>query len=150
MIFLYISKNKITMKFDIKTIIILVLLGFSLLFGYKWFFSADPSLKKRLKEIEAEYNALEEKKKESDKKIKQLEQEYVELEKKDKQLQQQVIKLESEIKVAEQTAANSKSNLDKMKKDLAETKHKIEEFKKNPPNRTGDDLLNSLKNKTQK
>jgi hypothetical protein len=37
-----------------------------------------------------------------------------------------------------------------MKKDLEQTKQKIEEFKKNPPNRTGDDLLNSIKNKTQK
>lgn len=138
------------MKFDIKTIIILVLLGFSLLFGYKWFFSADPSLKKRLKEIETEYNDLEQKKKESDRKIKQLENEYTILESKDKQLQDQVIKLESDIKLAEQTAAKSKSNLDKIKKDLAETKHKIEDFKNNPPNRTGDDLLNSIKNKTQK
>jgi len=138
------------MKFDIKTIIILVLLGVSLLFGYKWFFSGDSSLKKRLKEIEAEYNALEEKKKASDKRIKDLEIEFIELEKKDKSLQEKVVKLESEIKIAEQNAANSKNNLDKMKKDLEETKHKIEEFKKNPPNRTGDDLLNSLKNKTQK
>ncbi len=138
------------MKFDIKTIIILVLLGISLLFGYKWFFSNDPSLKKRLKEIESEYNTLEEKKKDADKRIKELENEFIVLQKKDKELQDKVVKLESDIKIAEQNAANSKNNLDKMKKELEETKHKIEDFKKNPPNRTGDDLLNSLKNKTQK
>ena len=87
------------MKFDIKTIIILVLLGVSLLFGYKWFFSSDPSLKQRLKEIEAEYNALEEKKKESDKKIKGLEIEFVDLQKKDKALQEKVLKTPQILKI---------------------------------------------------
>jgi hypothetical protein len=40
--------------------------------------------------------------------------------------------------------------LDKMRKEMEETKNQITELRKNPPNRTGDDLLNSLKMKTLK
>jgi len=37
-----------------------------------------------------------------------------------------------------------------MRKELEETRKKIEEIKNNPPNRTGDALLESLKNKTKR
>ena len=42
------------------------------------------------------------------------------------------------------------NELDKIMKSLAETRRKIEELKKNPPNITGNDLINSIKIKTKK
>jgi F0F1-type ATP synthase membrane subunit b/b' len=50
---------------------------------------------------------------------------------------------------AEKEAKNSNAKFSKIKKELSETREKIEEYKKNPPNRTGESLLESIKNKTK-
>ena len=67
----------------------------------------------------------------------------------DIKLQAEINKQEALTKKAEAEANKSKANLNKLKNDLAETQHKIEEIKNHPPNRTGDALLESLKNKTK-
>ena len=67
----------------------------------------------------------------------------------DVKLQAELAKQEAQTKKAEIEANKSKANLDKLKHDLEETQNKINEFKKNPPNRTGDALLESLKNKSK-
>jgi len=47
------------MKFDIKTILILILLAASTIFGLKWFFSGNDASKEKIKQLEAEYKKLE-------------------------------------------------------------------------------------------
>ena len=71
------------------------------------------------------------------------------LKKLDIKLQAELAKQEAQTRKAEIEANKSKANLDKLRGDLAETQHKIEEIKNHPPNRTGDALLESLKNKTK-
>ena len=137
------------MKFDIKNTIILILLIVSLLFGYKWFIESDSGSKERVKQLEKEFTELENKKKLTDLEINKWKSKFDTLQKEGDILKQENIKLEAETKKAEQEASKSKSNLDKLRLEMIETKNKIEKLKKNPIKRTGDDLLQSIKNKTK-
>jgi hypothetical protein len=137
------------MKFDIKNTIILILLIVSILFGYKWFIESDSGSKERVKQLEKEFTELENKKKLTDLEINKWKSKFDTLQKEGDILKQENIKLEAETKKAEQEASKSKSNLDKLRLEMIETKNKIEKLKNNPIKRTGDDLLNSIKNKTK-
>lgn len=137
------------MKLDIKSILILALLGISLFFGLNWFWSGDKSSKERVKQLEKEFKDLECKKQEVDKEIHLWRLKSDSLKSLDEKLQKELAKQELLTKKAEQEAQKSRANLEKMRNDLAETRKKIEDVKNNPPNRTGDALLESLKNKTK-
>ena len=137
------------MKLDIKSILILILLGFTLLFGFKWFFSGDKASKERVKQLEQQFKELEAQKKVVDLEIITWRAKSDSLKQLDVKLQAEIAKQELLTKKAEAEANRSKANLDKMRHDLAETQRKIEEIKNHPPNRTGDALLESLKNKTK-
>jgi predicted nucleic acid-binding Zn-ribbon protein len=137
------------MKLDIKSILILVLLGLTLLFGFKWFFSGDNASKERVKQLEQEFKDLENQKKTVDLEITSWRAKSDSLKQLDIKLQAELVKQEAQTKKAEIEANRSRANLDKLRGDLAETQRKIEEIKNNPPNRTGDALLESLKNKTK-
>ena len=50
-------------QLDIKSILILILLGLTLLFGFKWFFSGDKVSKERVKQLEQQFKDLENQKK---------------------------------------------------------------------------------------
>lgn len=138
------------MKIDLKSILILIFLGVSILFAYKWYFSNDIVSKERVKQLEKEFKYLEEQKKIVDSEITSLKLKFYELKKIDDKLKLELIEQEKLTKHAELEAKKSKSNLDKVKKDLEETRKKIENIKRNPPNRIGDALLESLKNKTKR
>jgi len=137
------------MKLDIKSILILILLGLTLLFGFKWFFSGDKSSKERVKQLEQQFKELEAQKKAVDLEIITWRAKSDSLRQLDIKLQSEITKQEALTKKAEVEANKSKANLDKLRHDLAETQHKIDEIKNHPPNRTGDALLESLKNKTK-
>jgi|688.fasta_scaffold04263_21 septal ring factor EnvC (AmiA/AmiB activator) len=136
-------------KDKIYLILISVLLLTSLIFGYKWFYSGNSASKERVKQLEAEFKELEKKKKESDTRIKYWETQFAALQAKSDSLNAEIDALEKQAKDAEVEAKKSKAKFEALSKQLAETRHKIEEFKKNPPNRTGDLLLESIKNKTK-
>jgi len=55
-----------------------------------------------------------------------------------------------EIIKAKSNAQKSKAELDTMRSKLEKIRKQIQEAKKNPPNREGQDLINSLKIKTQR
>jgi chromosome segregation ATPase len=137
------------MKLDIKSILILVLLGLTILFGFKWFFSGDGSSKERVKQLEQEFKNLESQKKSVDLEIINWKEKLDSLIQLDIKLQDELSKQEAKTKIAEIEANKSKVNLAKLKRDLEETQRKIDDFKNNPPNRTGDALLESLKNKVK-
>jgi chromosome segregation ATPase len=143
------KKAKSSFKLDIKSIIIIALLGFCLFFGYSWLFNDNSGYKEKVKQLEKEYKELEKNKKAVDIDIKVIREKYDSLDVIDKKLKSDIIKLESEIKKAETEASKSKTKFLELKKELSVTRQKIEDFKKNPPNRTGDALLESLKNKTK-
>jgi chromosome segregation ATPase len=143
------KKAKSSFKLDIKSIVIIVLLGFCLFFGYSWLFTDNSGYKEKVKQLEKEYRELEKKKRGVDIDIKLIREKYDSLDIIDKKLKSDIIKLESEIKKAETEASKSKTKFLELKRELSDTRQKIEDFKKNPPNRTGDALLESLKNKTK-
>jgi Tfp pilus assembly protein PilO len=137
------------MKYDIKTIIILVLLGFTIILGYKWYFSGDDASKDRVKQLEIENRKLESDKRKSDIEIAKWKVKFTDLDITDKKLTLEVSKSIKDAKEALIKANISKLDLDNLQKGLNETRRKIEEFEKNPPNRTGDALLESIKNRTK-
>lgn len=137
------------MKLDIKSILILVFLGISIFFGLKWFWSGNDASKERVKQLEQQFKELESQKKAVDLEIESWRAKSDSLKTLDLKLQKEIARQELLTKKAEQEAQKSKANLDRMRQDLADTKNKIEQIKNNPPNRTGDDLLESLKNKTK-
>lgn len=138
------------MKLDLKSILILIFFGLSILFGYKWYFSGDKESKERVKQLEKKFNELEKQKKPVDLEILSGQAKSDSLRNVYDRLKSELAKLEKLTKEAEMEVKKSKANLDKIKKDLEETKKKIGEIRNNPPNRTGDVLLESLKNKTKR
>lgn len=137
------------MKLDIKTIIILVLLGFTIILGYKWYFSGDEVSKDKVKQLEIENKKLESDKKNSDIEIAKWKVKFTDLDITDKKLTLEVSKSIKDANDAKIKANKSKLDLDNLQKSLNITRQKIEEFEKNPPNRTGDALLESIKNRTK-
>ena len=138
------------MKVDIKKILILALIIFSIISGYKWFIGGDNVSKERVKQLDEEFKKLEIKKDSLTKSINKWKAKFDSLSVRDEELSKINAKLEIDVKKAESDANTSKVNLDKLKGDISNTKNKIEDLKKNPTKRTGDDLLNSIKNKTMK
>ena len=122
------------MKFDLKTILILVLLAASTVFGLMWFFGGSDASKEKVKQLEAEYKKLEEDKKAADAK--------------DKQLTIAVTKSKADAKLAQEKAKKSKADLDKVQGGITENRKEIEALKKNPPVLTDDELLEALIKKT--
>lgn len=135
---------------DIKTILILLFLTLTLIFGYKWYFSGSNSeSKNKVKELEKEIIKLEEQKKDVDISIKRWEDRFDNLDKRDKSVRESQIKIERELIKYISSNNKDKEELESLKRRMIETLKKIEEFKNNPPNRTGDDLINSIKNNTK-
>lgn len=141
---------KIDLKFDIKSILILVLLGFCLIFFYKWYFSGDDGYKKEVKRLREENKKLQQKRDSVNFIIQGLEKDFSELKKIDSTLKVKIFSMESEIISAKEKANRSKSELEKLRVEIEKTKKQIEDLKQNPPNRKDEDLLNSLKTKTKK
>ena len=116
-------------KDKIYLAIISILLIISLVFGLMWFLGSDSGSKERIHQLENNIAALEKKKQISEKNIAYWIKRFSNLQKR-----QDSINLV----------------IGRLKKELASTRKKIEDFKKNPPNRTGNSLLESIKNKTSK
>jgi chromosome segregation ATPase len=136
------------MKIDSKSILIIVFLIISLFFGYKWYFNTDNSnYKNQIEELRIQNQFLEKQRDSINVKINLLENNLLTLTESEKTLLIKIESLSSEIESAKKNANKSKSELEKLRAELANTIKKIEHLKSNPPNRTGDDLLNSLKNK---
>ena len=137
------------MKLDFTKILILFLLVSTIGFGLTWYFGGFDASKERVKQLEQEFKELESQKKLVDLEIATWVAKSDSLRKIDIKLQAELAKQEAQTKKAEIESNKSKANLDKLRKEMEETQHKIDEFKKSPPNRTGDALLESLKNKTK-
>ena len=76
--------------------------------------------------------------------------EFTKLQAKELELANDIKKRDLEIAKSKENANKSKRELEKFKREIEETKRKIDSLKSHPANRTGDDLLNSIKLKTQK
>lgn len=137
-------------KDKIYLAIISILLIISLVFGLMWFLGSDSGSKERIHQLENNIAALEKKKQISEKNIAYWIKRFSNLQKRQDSINLVIGRLAKEAITAEANANISKNKLETLKKELASTRKKIEDFKKNPPNRTGNSLLESIKNKTSK
>ena len=115
-----------------------------------WFLGSDSGSKERIHQLENNIAALEKKKQISEKNIAYWIKRFSNLQERQDSITLVIGRLEKEAITAETNANISKNKLETLKKELASTRKKIEDFKKNPPNRTGNSLLESIKNKTSK
>jgi hypothetical protein len=136
------------MKFDLKTILILVLLVVSTVFGLMWFFGGSDVSKEKVKQLEKEYKKLEQEKKVADAKILVWQGRFNIADTKDKKLSEEIIKSKADAKLADEKAKKSKADLDKVKGSIEENRKEIENLKKNPPVLTDEQLLEALIKKT--
>ncbi len=137
------------MKIDIKSIIITLLLVASLFLYYKWHNSENSNYEQELNKLKQE-NLLIHKKRDSLLSERSILQSDLNLIKNENQRLQLVSeKLEKESLEYRNRANKTKHELDNLRSQLEETHRKIEELKHNPPNRSDDNLLNSLRSKTK-
>lgn len=135
---------------DPKNIAIAILVLFVLIFGVTTFFKKDSLYKYKLEELQKVYDAEHNKRDSLDRELVKVRSEFATLKIREKQLADDVARLDRDVASAKSDANRSKEELDRAKTTLEETRKKISDLKSNPPNRTGDDLLQSLKLKTQK
>jgi chromosome segregation ATPase len=134
------------MKLDNKSILILILLGISIVFGYLWFFKASDvkdqlkDLERANKNIQLERDSLRNENKILVVKFNDIQKDIDERDSRIKEIEYKLSKTKSDLVIA-----NDKAN--RNQKELEITRNKIKELKKNPIKRGDDDLIKSLKEK---
>ena len=145
---IYSLKEKVFMnlKLDIKSILILVLLGVSIIFFALWYFKGSDT-KSRIKELEQINKNIEVQRdslKNANKALK------VDFDKRQKEIEErdnQIKLIEMELSKTKRDLVVANGKVREKEKELAETKKKIEDLKKNPIKREDDELIKSLKDK---
>jgi septal ring factor EnvC (AmiA/AmiB activator) len=136
------------MKYDIKNIIILILLFVVGFLGYTWLNSGES--KEKIKQIEKEIKDIQIKRDSIQMENNKLKIQYNQLLQEDKNLQTILAQIEEENKRLNKEVEKSKKALFDFKSKFDYTRNKIDDIKKNPINRQDDELVNSLKNKINK
>lgn len=136
-------------QIDSKSILIILLLAFSLFFGYKWYFSMSDrkEWKDKVEQLNKENKALIDKRDSLQSSLNDLKIIYDDIVVKDSLLQIQISDLEKDIIDSKNKANRSVKELNKIKQELEENKRRIEELINNPIDKTDNELIESLKNK---
>lgn len=138
------------MKLDIKSILIIALTLMSIIFAWKYFNESDKDYKKELQRLRTENELIQKQRDSLFTQRKKLEGDMLIIRKHNDSLIYISNVLEKEVVNQKHKANLSRQELDKLRSELEETRTKIEEIKKHPSNRSGDELLNSLKSKIKK
>ena len=134
------------MKLDIKSVVILVLLGVSIIFFGLWYFKGDDT-KNKIKELESKNRQIEVTRDSLDNVNKSLKLDFDKIQIVISGRELYFKKLETDLSKVKLDLSNANIKVKEVQKALSETKKKIEELKNNPINRTDDSLINSLKEK---
>ena len=137
-------------NFDFKTIFVFILLTLLMVVGYNWYFKADKNYKNQVESLKEENKKIQITRDSLYMNILSLEKDFNLIKAKEDSLIIKIEKLNTQISDSKNKANKSKAELDALRIELLETNKKIKELKNNPPNRNGQDLINSIKNKTQK
>lgn len=133
-------------KMDTKSWVIVGLLFFTLIFGYRTFFHSDGS-KDTIKELEKEIDKLSKEREDNKKIIIDLKKDLAIIERDVEGNKIVIDSLNGEIVELSTIVSDKKRELDRITKKINNQSDKIKEFEENPPKREGDDLFNSLKDK---
>lgn len=136
-------------QIDSKSILIILLLVFSLFFGYKWYFSMDDrkEWKDKVEQLNKENKAIVDKRDSLQSSLNELKIIYDDIVVKDSLLQIQISDLEKDIIDSKNKANRTVIELNKIKQELEENKRRIEELINNPIDKSDNELIESLKNK---
>jgi peptidoglycan hydrolase CwlO-like protein len=137
-------------NFDFKSILIFILLTLLMGVAYNWYFKADKDYKNQVKMLRDENIKIKNTRDSLSTNILNLEKEFIIIKDREDSLNNRIKILDIQISDARNKANKSKAELDALRIELLETNKKIKELRNNPPNRTGEDLINSIKNKTQR
>lgn len=137
-------------NFDFKSILIFILLTLLMGVAYNWYFKADKDYKNQVKMLRDENIKIKNTRDSLSTNILNLEKEFIVIKDREDSLNNRIKILDIQISDARNKANKSKAELDALRIELLETNKKIKELRNNPPNRTGEDLINSIKNKTQR
>lgn len=133
-------------EIDLKTILIIILLITTTIFGYKWFFQTEDLIKYKVKEYEEENKRLQKDIDSLTINIEKYNKEYTEFIKSKDSLDKLIKESEIEIEKAKSNAEKSLQELNKVREEFLEIQNKIKKLEKSPIKREGDDLINSIKN----
>lgn len=134
------------MKLDIKSWLIIILLGAFLIFFGLWYFG-NTDYKNRNKILESENKKIEMSRDSLKRANEVLETSFTSSQKDIDNLKSRQKQIETDLEKARQYSSYLNTQLGKQQKDLDDTKKKIEDLKKNPLKRENNDLINSLKEK---
>ena len=127
----------------------IILIAVCLALGCSFFF-VNTDYKEKVDQLHKENSLLQTERVAIDKEVEILNRDFNAMKIEEAKLMSEIAQRDQEIAKSKANAERSRSELSRMKKEMEETMKNIQDLKKNPPNRTGEDLLNSLKLKTQK
>ena len=136
------------MKLDVKSWLIVVLLGFSLFFFYMWYFRG-PSTKDDIKSLKSDIIRIQKERDSLANARVILQKDFDILKNQDSLRSVEISNLDNNLITMQSQLDKTKSDFDKVRKDFEDSQLKFNQLKNTPPNRTGNDLINSIKNKTK-
>jgi septal ring factor EnvC (AmiA/AmiB activator) len=135
---------------NFKNYLILFLGGVSVILLLFFIFGGGEKYNDELERLRADNARLAQERDRIQLRVDSLHKAYEILDQRDDSLATRISAQDKELAKLYSDSKRSKTELDKIRKEIAEAMKKIESLKKNPPNRTGTDLINSLKLKTTK
>jgi chromosome segregation ATPase len=137
-----------SIKIDLKTGLILLLLLFCIVFFSMWYLKgADSASKRELKRLKTEYKNLQKSRDSLDQVNIMLKDNFNDYQNKIDQRDSKIQSIEYQLSQAKIDLSQSKKDLSNMKTELTKTRKRVEDLKKNPIKREDDDLIESLKEK---
>lgn len=135
-------------KIDFKWYIIIVLIGLMAFFGYKYYMNdGNRELIKRLQDEETQ---LKEDRKLIKSQIDSIQKQNDKIIKQNTEIENRVVEDEKKIDFYKEQATKSQQDISKLKVGYDQNNKALDNVKQNPPNRTNDSLLNSLRNHLDK
>lgn len=135
-------------KIDFKWYIIIVLIGLMAFFGYKYYMN--DGNRELIKKLQEEGKQLTEDRKVIKAQIDSIQKQNEKLVLHITQVENKVVEDEKKIDFYKDQAKKSQQDINTLKDSYEQNNKAIEYVKQNPPNRTNDSLLNSLRNHIDK
>jgi chromosome segregation ATPase len=132
---------------DYKSILIVFFIGFTIFFGFKWYFSIGDNdfYKSQVKELRKENKELQTRRDSLSKENIILSSKLDSIITKDSILSNEIEILSKDIEEYKKRSKISLRELNDIKKKLKESENKIKDFINNPPTKTEDEIIESLK-----
>lgn len=133
-----------------RDVAIFILIAALLLMGWFTFFKGDNSYKRRVRELQQENKVLVQQRQSLEERIAHREAAFDSLTQVESKTRSTLLRAEAESDVLRARVGIARAELASARKLAAQAQERIQNLKRRPANRAGQELLNSLKLKTQK